>query len=132
MASNNSSLLFVFLSLLVVSTVYKEASALESPDHPKHGGWTPIKNLKDPLVIKVAEFAVTEHNEKAKPKTNVTFVDVLRGDKQVVAGLNFRLWINATDGSVDGKGKYLAIVYYKPWGHESMELLSFSNVKYGN
>lgn len=124
MASNYCSLLFVFLSLFVISTLY-EASALGSQD--KVGNWIPIPNLKDPEVVKIANFAVMENNKEAKPKTNLTFIDVYKGEKQVVAGLiNYRLWISAKDGSITGVGKYLAIV--SSMLNKSLKLVSFANI----
>ncbi|CAL0301102.1 unnamed protein product [Lupinus luteus] len=32
------------------------------------GGWTPIKNINDPHVKEIANFAVTEHNKQSRDK----------------------------------------------------------------
>ncbi|KAF9623976.1 hypothetical protein IFM89_007419 [Coptis chinensis] len=62
------------------------------------GGWTPIKDIKDPEVQDIGKFAVTEHNKEEK--TELRFVQVVRGESQVVAGFNYRLILAAVDGSV--------------------------------
>ncbi|KAI4298781.1 hypothetical protein L6164_032299 [Bauhinia variegata] len=77
------------------------------------GGWTPIKNIKDPQVTNIASFAVTEHNQKSGEKLSLK--EVIEGETQVVSGINYRLLLAAEDGA--NVNKYRAVVWEKPWLH---------------
>ncbi|GMH26862.1 hypothetical protein Nepgr_028705 [Nepenthes gracilis] len=104
--------LFLFLSLLAVSFVDADVSApVDSRQDALVGSYRPIRNLKDPHIIEIAEFAVSEHNKQAAAK--LVFVKVVKGESQVVAGVNFRLVIEAKDG--DALEDYEAVVYERPW-----------------
>lgn len=115
MASNFSSLVIVFLSLLFVAALANQNKVLPT--------WRPIQNLKDPEVLRIANFAVTEHNKEAK--TNLTFVAVLKGETIVVAGLRYKLVISAKDG--DSARNYPAEVWSKPW-LKFQQLISFGKL----
>ncbi|KAG5011310.1 hypothetical protein JHK87_019825 [Glycine soja] len=75
------------------------------------GGWNPIKNINDPHVTEIANFAVTEYDKQSGEKLKL--VKVIKGDLQVVAGLNYRLSLTASDSN-----NYQAIVYEKAWARE--------------
>ncbi|KAF5177758.1 Histidine-containing phosphotransfer protein [Thalictrum thalictroides] len=85
------------------------------------GGWKPIEDIKDPHVQELGKFAVSEHNKEAK--TDLSFNEVVRGDTQVVSGLNYRLVVTAKDGSLK-KNEYEAIVWEKAWLDSSWVTLS--------
>ncbi|XP_065854961.1 cysteine proteinase inhibitor 5 [Euphorbia lathyris] len=87
------------------------------------GGWTPIKDLKDPHVAEIAQFAVSEYNNRSK--TNLKLQSVVKGETQVVSGANYRLVLAVTGGGIK---KYEAIVWEKPWAH-MRNLTSFKPVK---
>ncbi|XP_057499459.1 cysteine proteinase inhibitor 1-like [Actinidia eriantha] len=87
------------------------------------GGWQPIKDLSAPEVQDVAQFAVTEHNKEAS--TNLELASVVKGEKQVVSGINYRLTILAEDGG--NSGNYVAVVWVRPWLH-SRNLTSFEKL----
>ncbi|KAL9690327.1 hypothetical protein QQ045_010724 [Rhodiola kirilowii] len=57
---------FLIFTLLWAGTIIDVSNA-RVPSHksPTVGGWNIIKNLSDPEVIAIAEFAVEEHNHKA-------------------------------------------------------------------
>lgn len=82
-------------ALSLVSGVFA-ADQPAKPDQPAVcGGYSPAEI--DTGVRKVAEFAV-----KAQAKANGTplrFVKILKAERQVVAGLNYRLEIEVADGS---------------------------------
>ncbi|KAL0443024.1 UNVERIFIED_CONTAM: putative MO25-like protein [Sesamum latifolium] len=118
MAQKSLALLSVFLAILLASAL-NEAS-------PVVGGWKPIDNLKDPEVVAIANFAVTEHNKQ--DGTALAFESVVKGETQVVAGTNFRLVIAAKDGSAAGSKQYRALVWDKPW-QKFRKLLSFEEIK---
>ena len=75
------------------------------------GGWTPIKDLKDPHVKEIADFAVKEYNKESGAKLKLQ--KVIKGESQVVAGINYRLVIAAKDGSATKN--YQAVVWEKSW-----------------
>lgn len=90
------------------------------------GGWTPIKNLTDPHVIEIAQFAVSEYNKQLQSKAAfIKFEKVVMGKIQVVSGINYRLEVVVQNGaSID---KYEAVVLEKAWIH-SMTLISFTPI----
>ncbi|KAK4439438.1 Cysteine proteinase inhibitor 1 [Sesamum alatum] len=110
MARKSRSLLFVFLAILL-SSALNEASPVWKRKATV-GGWRPIDNPKDPKVVEIANFAVTEHNKEAS--TALVFEAVVKGETQVVAGTNYRLVIAAKDGSPTGSKQYQAVVWDKP------------------
>ncbi|KAK8478711.1 hypothetical protein V6N11_057310 [Hibiscus sabdariffa] len=74
-------------------------------------GWTPIKNISDPHVIEIAEFAVKENNMQLG--LSLELKAVLRGTTQVVSGTNYRLLLKVTDGT--SAKLYYAVVFEKAW-----------------
>ncbi|XP_058728090.1 cysteine proteinase inhibitor 5-like [Vicia villosa] len=109
-----SVVIFFLLSLSV--SVFSDAA--------RTGGWTPIKDIKDPYVKEIAEFALTEHGKQSGEK--LSLVEVISGQSQVVAGTNYLLVLTAKDGSAATK-KYEAQVWDKPFAH-SRSLTSFKPV----
>ncbi|KAG0455191.1 hypothetical protein HPP92_024150 [Vanilla planifolia] len=108
------SLILFFSSILLASTLSASAAETGVRNETIVGGWTPIKNLSDPHVQEIANFAVEEHNKEGGPPLKLT--RVLRGETQVVSGINYRLAIEATD--VGGRfGNYEAVVWEKSWEH---------------
>ncbi|XP_050387398.1 cysteine proteinase inhibitor 5-like [Argentina anserina] len=89
------------------------------------GGWTPIKNIGDPHVKEIAEFAVSEYNQSQKK--SLVFQSVVRGETQVVAGIKYRLVISVNEG--DSLANYEAVVWEKIW-IKFRKLISFN--KAGN
>ncbi|XP_078153141.1 uncharacterized protein LOC144548344 [Carex rostrata] len=87
---------------------------------PMPGGWSPIKNLKDQHVKDLGVFAVSKHGEVTKD--SLVFVQVVKGDQQVVSGMNYRLVLEAKDEK-EVVAKYLAVVWEQPW--RSAALSSF-------
>ncbi|ESW26013.1 hypothetical protein PHAVU_003G084300 [Phaseolus vulgaris] len=87
------------------------------------GGWSPIKNISDPHVTEIADYAVTEYAKRSGHKLKLE--KVIKGETQVVAGVNYRLTLAATDGS--SSNNYEAIVWEKVWQH-FRNLTSFTPV----
>ncbi|XP_030511425.1 cysteine proteinase inhibitor 1-like [Rhodamnia argentea] len=77
------------------------------------GGWKPIKNLSDPYVREIAEFAVKTHNGEAN--TGLLLKNVVKGETQVAAGMNYRLVVEVKGGA--DAGRFEALVWDKPWEH---------------
>lgn len=105
MRSHSLFLLLGLLLLLVASSAKRAA--------PLAGGWQPIKNLNDPHVREIAEFAVAEYNKQSK--VDLKLKSVVKGETQVVAGTNYRLVVSVKNG-VKAE-KYEAVVWEKPWQH---------------
>lgn len=62
------------------------------------GGYKPIKDIADPYIQSIGEFAVNEHNKQAK--TELKFQKVISGKFQIVAGTNYHLRLTALEGTV--------------------------------
>ncbi|KAL0827327.1 hypothetical protein Bca101_051005 [Brassica carinata] len=101
---NNKAFFFLLFSLVVLP--------LCSFTVVRVGGWSPISDAKDPHVVEIGVFAVSEYDKQSK--SGLKFVTVVSGESQVAAGTNYRL-IVTVDGSIGVAGagvskKYEAIV----------------------
>ncbi|MBA0786568.1 hypothetical protein Gotri_026545 [Gossypium trilobum] len=104
----NSCFLILSLSICFLSLIFSNArkDALA-------GGWKPIKNIKNPHVIKIAKFAVDQYNKQSK--VSLKLDEVVKGETQVVSGINYKLNLKAKDGSA--VNTYEAVVWEKLWLH---------------
>ncbi|KAL4562134.1 hypothetical protein LXL04_034328 [Taraxacum kok-saghyz] len=84
------------------------------------GGWKPIPDVTDPLVVDIGRFAVDEHNKKNQ--ATLKFRKVVSGERQVVAGMDYNLTIMAVNGGLINK--YVAVVWDKPM-QKFRQLVSF-------
>lgn len=114
-----SGFLILSLSLLFLPLIFSDARK-EAP----LGGWRPIKNIKDPHVTEIAKFAVEEYNKQSKGSLKLD--KVVKGETQVVAGTNYRLVLQAKEGTADNT--YQAVVWEKSWLNVR-NLTSFNLVK---
>ncbi|KFK41155.1 hypothetical protein AALP_AA2G092800 [Arabis alpina] len=116
--NNNKAIFFLLLLSVFLLSLYASSAA-------RVGGWSPITDVKDPHVVQIGEFAVSEYDKRSK--SGLKFETVVRGETQVVAGTNYRLRVTANDG---GESKnYEAIVWEKPW-LKSMNLTSFKPARF--
>uniref|UniRef100_A0A0D9VR24 Cystatin domain-containing protein n=1 Tax=Leersia perrieri TaxID=77586 RepID=A0A0D9VR24_9ORYZ len=76
------------------------------------GGWSPIKNISDPHIQELGQWAVSEVNKKVTTRGGLKFGKVTGGEQQVVNGINYRLDIEASS-NIDANGSYKAVVYEK-------------------
>ncbi|BAT77323.1 hypothetical protein LR48_Vigan01g324600 [Vigna angularis] len=111
------------LQCLILLMFVLFASAVARKDNMS-GGWSPITNINDPHVKEIADYAVTEYVKRSGHKLKLE--KVLKGEIQVVAGLNYRLTLAAADGS--SSNNYEAIVWEKAWQH-FRNLTSFTPVR---
>lgn len=116
MALKHTAFLLAILSVLALATCLDVAST-------KVGNWRPIKNLKATAVIDIGKYAIDEHNKEAK--TALKFEDIVSGENQVVAGMNYKLVIVALDGSASNQ--YEAVVYERSW-EQYRNLTSFKKL----
>ncbi|KAF8096255.1 hypothetical protein N665_0313s0025 [Sinapis alba] len=117
---NNRAIFLLLISLVLLLLLHASAAA-------PTGRWTPISNVKNPHVVEVGKFAVSEYDMESK--SELKFVAVVSGESKVVAGTSYRL-IVAVDDSATGAGgskNYEAIVWEKEW-LKSMNLTSFKPV----
>lgn len=116
-------LLSAILLILVASFHYQ---ALAISPSAIVGNWRSIPDVNVVEVLKIARFAVSEHNKKASAQ--LEFVKVVKGETQVVKGTNYRLVIIANDAAAENTpGNYEAVVWDMPWKH-FRELSSFVKV----
>ncbi|XP_030519488.1 cysteine proteinase inhibitor 1-like [Rhodamnia argentea] len=106
-------LLILLLAAAAVLLLHVSAAGAAAPRGPLVGGWKPIKNLSDPYVREIAEFAVEAHNDDAR--TGLVLKKVVRGEEQVVSGTNYRLVVEVEDGA--DTRSFEAVVWDKPWEH---------------
>ena len=63
-----------------------------------HGGWTPIRNLSDPYVIGLGEFAVAEYDKQTKER--LVFHNLVSGMiQELVGATNYQFVIAAENRS---------------------------------
>ncbi|KAL8097543.1 cysteine proteinase inhibitor 4-like [Apium graveolens] len=89
------------------------------------GDYVPIKDTSPPEIQAIAKFAVCKHNNEAKK--SITYLKIVKGEKQVVAGIYYRLIIEAKDVN-EMLQHYEAIVYVKA-GTDSKKLVSFGLIE---
>nr|CAD1837713.1 unnamed protein product [Ananas comosus var. bracteatus] len=131
MRSFSAFLLVSSLFLVVTITAGAAVSVHHDAEKPLNsGGWQPIKNVSDPHVQEIGKFAVAEYDNKSKAQ--LVFQEVVKGETQVVAGINYRLTLKASgqakirgNGAV-AVGEYEATVWEKPDG--TRQLTSFKQV----
>ncbi|KAK9084674.1 hypothetical protein Sjap_025085 [Stephania japonica] len=100
--------LFLLLTLLLFHTAYARVL----------GGFETI-DPKDPHVIEIGRYAVDAHNKQPLTCTNnLKFVTVVRAERQIVEGTNYRLRITVMNGRV--QQTYEAIVFEDKNGQRSL------------
>ncbi|CAH2052744.1 unnamed protein product [Thlaspi arvense] len=110
----NINVIIVLLISLVLLPLYASAAA-------HLGGWIPITNIKDPHVVHIGEFAVSEYNKQTK--SGLKFDSVVSGESQLVSGLNYRLLVAADDS---GTSKNYEAIVWEELRQRSMNLTSFT------
>ncbi|AES66642.1 putative Cystatin domain-containing protein [Medicago truncatula] len=80
--------LVIFLLVLLASAARNQA---------KPGGYSPIKNLNDPHVIEIANFAVTEYGKQQRFYSKLD--KIIKGESQAVDGTNYRFILYVIIGS---------------------------------
>uniref|UniRef100_A0A2P2NS36 Cysteine proteinase inhibitor n=1 Tax=Rhizophora mucronata TaxID=61149 RepID=A0A2P2NS36_RHIMU len=108
----------LFLCLVFVAAAF--AADVARTEAALVGGWTPITNLSDPHVQEIASYAVREYNHRSN--ANLKLQRLVKGEKQVVSGIKYRLVLAVKEGGSDKK--YQAVVWEKAWEH-FRKLISF-------
>nr|POE84128.1 cysteine proteinase inhibitor 5 [Quercus suber] len=101
--------LYFLLTLMILPIYSSTALGGKSGGGVLVGGWQPIKNITEPHVKEIGEYAVEEYNKESK--SQLKFVSVVKGETQVVAGTNYRLILATKDGAL--AKNYQAVVWEK-------------------
>ncbi|KAL7143835.1 hypothetical protein ABFS83_08G218100 [Erythranthe nasuta] len=118
------SLLIVFAMLSILIT-FEEASATTIA-----ADWKKIENLEDPAVVKIAEFAVEEHNNKYSD-VELEFVKIVKGEILKYFEINYKLVISAKSDIRSGESainNYEAFVAYEELGVAPSRLVYFKEI----
>jgi cystatin-C len=91
---------------------------------PLLGGWSAIRNVSDPHIQELGGWALGQAKEKQLASTGLLFRRVVRGEQQVVSGMNYRLYVDAADTG-GRSAPYVAVVYEQVWTN-TRQLTSFS------
>ncbi|XP_075499367.1 cysteine proteinase inhibitor 5-like [Primulina tabacum] len=112
-----------FFSLLVVTFLILLAS---SSIKASFAGWQAISNLTDLKVVEIGKFAVKEHNKRVNAL--LSFESIVKGETQIVNGINYRHIISITDAlAANAESYYRVVVWNKPWKKER-RLISFDKL----
>ncbi|WOL17621.1 hypothetical protein Cni_G26414 [Canna indica] len=119
-------LLLVLLSPFFSATINAKADPPSAAPRKAKiaGGWATVQDLKDPHILEIAKFAVSEYNQRNK--TNLTLSQLVAAQKQVVDGTKYRLKLQVKDNSGGSPATCAAVVLEKPWQNDYKELVSFA------
>ncbi|TVU04728.1 hypothetical protein EJB05_47859, partial [Eragrostis curvula] len=87
-------LLFIVVAL-VSYVVVAPATAIPAPPLVPAGAFSPIQNVNDPHIVDLGRWAVAQHNKQTN--SGLTFNSVVGGEQQVVAGMRYHLFIDASN-----------------------------------
>ncbi|XP_045802314.1 cysteine proteinase inhibitor 5-like [Trifolium pratense] len=83
----------LLIFVLLASTTVRNQATL--------GVWKPIKNINDPYVTEIANYAVDEHDKRTG--LNLKLEKVISGETKIVDAIIYCLNITATDSSASSK-----------------------------
>ncbi|KAG2329788.1 hypothetical protein Bca52824_000968 [Brassica carinata] len=99
----NNSIFFLFISLVLFPLHVFALTPLEDR-------WNPIVDVKDPHIVKIGEFAVSEYARLNELR--LKFVTVVSGDIQSVNNLKYyKLVVMAKNGGNSATKKYETIIW---------------------
>ncbi|XP_062211651.1 cysteine proteinase inhibitor 8-like [Phragmites australis] len=88
------------------------------------GGWSPIPDMGDARIQELGGWALAQAKQERLASDGLRFRRVVRGEQQVVSGMNYRLYIDAADASGRSAPPYVAVVYEQVWTN-TRQLTSF-------
>ncbi|KAI3846136.1 hypothetical protein MKX03_012973 [Papaver bracteatum] len=115
---HSSSLLTVSVLMFICFLSYTSVNA-------QLGGKTEIKDVKTNKEVQdLGKFSVDEYNLKKGEEGSLTFTQVVKAQKQVVAGIQYFLKVSAQE---NGSPKFFdAVVLVKAWEKPANRLISFN------
>ena len=126
-------LLFLLLAALAAAAAVPARATLGGVGRgtgPREGGWSAIPDVSDPHVQELGGWALGQAKRARLAGEGLQFRRVVRGEQQVVAGMNYRLYIDAADAA-GRSAPYVAVVYEQVWT-STRELTSFSKAPRAN
>ncbi|KAF7050086.1 hypothetical protein CFC21_058499 [Triticum aestivum] len=111
-------------SITLVIGVAAIIYAVAMPATAMPGGWEHIRNINDPKIQGLGNWAVAEHMKQAGGRFR--FSKVVLGTVQVVSGFNYRLLVEALNGA--GKKDAYKVEVYEEAADKGRKLVSFTPV----
>ncbi|WVZ57396.1 hypothetical protein U9M48_007785 [Paspalum notatum var. saurae] len=105
-------------ALLILTAMLLAAGAIAAAAvraGPRPGGWSAIGDVSDPHIQELGGWAVAEHDRRVGGDGRLRFGEVTSGEEQVVAGMNYKLVLNATDAADGVVAAYAAFMYERVW-----------------
>ncbi|TVU00889.1 hypothetical protein EJB05_53667, partial [Eragrostis curvula] len=115
--------LLLLLSLAAVALMSPAADAALGGRGGMVGGWNPIPDVREKHIQELGGWALGQAKQKRLAGDGLRFRRVVRGEQQVVSGMNYRLVVDAADPS-GRSAPYVAVVYEQVWT-STRELTSF-------
>ncbi|KAK3137367.1 hypothetical protein QOZ80_5BG0451370 [Eleusine coracana subsp. coracana] len=132
MATRSRALLLLLLSLAAVALTIPgaaDAAGLGGRGRGRGhlvGGWGPIPDVADAHIQELGGWALGQAKQDRLASDGLRFRRVVRGEQQVVSGMNYRLVVDAAD--LKGQSApYVAVVYEQSWTN-TRKLTSFKPV----
>ncbi|RZC47199.1 hypothetical protein C5167_040146 [Papaver somniferum] len=118
MAPHSSS--FLTISILLFICFLSSSSSVDAL-----GGKAEIKDVKTNKEVQdLGKYSVDEYNLKKGEEGSLTFTQVVKAQKQVVAGIQYFLKVSAME---NGSPKFFdAVVLVKAWEKPANRLISFN------
>ncbi|XP_039173959.1 cysteine proteinase inhibitor 1-like [Eucalyptus grandis] len=95
------------LAAVATTVLLLQGSAAKVAGKEGPSGWEPIKDLSDPHVREIAEFAINKHNEDAQ--TKLALDKVVKGETVGFLGTIYKLIVEVKDGA--NPKSYEAVVW---------------------
>ena len=118
-------LLFAALAVAVAAAAVAAPARVGMP-----GGWSAIPDVSDPHIQELGGWALGQAKRARLAGEGLQFRRVVRGEQQVVSGMNYRLYVDAADAA-GRSAPYVAVVYEQVWT-STRELTSFSKAPRAN
>nr|CAB3500387.1 unnamed protein product [Digitaria exilis] len=117
--------LLVAFAAAAASSVVPARAALGGDGGPGllGGGWRAISDVSDPHIQELGGWALGQAKQQRLCGQGLTFRRVVSGQQQVVAGMNYRLYVDAADAR-GRSAPYEALVFEQVWTN-TRELTSF-------
>ncbi|GJM94768.1 hypothetical protein PR202_ga11444 [Eleusine coracana subsp. coracana] len=126
MATRSRALLLLLSLAAVALTIPGAADAAGLGRGHLVGGWSPIQDVGDAHIQELGGWALVQAKQDRLASDGLRFRQVVRGEKQVVSGMNYRLVVDAADPEGQS-APYVAVVYEQPWTN-TRNLTSFKSV----
>lgn len=126
MATHRHCLPLLLVAAALALAAVPARAALGGGRGPLLGGWNPIPDVSDSHIQELGGWALGQAKHQKLAADELRFRRVVRGEQQVVSGMNYRLYVDAADPA--GRTvPYVAVVYEQVWTR-TRQLASFNPV----